>query len=70
MGDIRNAGGLLVNQYEYNWPPFGNGKGLSKGSYADGIKTFKEFLPNRLEEAWISSMKNLSVLIMPVALLL
>jgi 7,8-dihydropterin-6-yl-methyl-4-(beta-D-ribofuranosyl)aminobenzene 5'-phosphate synthase len=52
MGDIRNAGGLLVNQYDYNWPPFGNGKGLAKGSYADGIRTFKHLLPNRLEEAW------------------
>ena len=52
MGDIKNAGGLLVNQYDYNWPPFGNGKGLGKGSYEEGIKTIKHLLPNRLEEAW------------------
>ncbi len=52
MGDIKNAGGLLVNQYDYNWPPFGNGKGLGKGSYNDGIKKIKHLLPNRLEEAW------------------
>ena len=37
MGDIKGAGGLLVNQYEYNWPPFGDGSGLGKGSYAKGI---------------------------------
>ena len=52
MGDIKGAGGLLVNQYDYNWPPFGNGKGLGKGSYADGIAQIKHLLPNRLEEAW------------------
>lgn len=52
MGDIKKAGGLLVNQYDYNWPPFGNGKGLGKGSYEEGIKTIKHLLPNRLEEAW------------------
>jgi 7,8-dihydropterin-6-yl-methyl-4-(beta-D-ribofuranosyl)aminobenzene 5'-phosphate synthase len=52
MGDIKGAGGLLVNQYDYNWPPFGNGKGLGKGSYDDGIARIKDLLPNRLEEAW------------------
>lgn len=52
MSDIKNAGGLLVNQYDYNWPPFGNGKGLGKGSYAEGMAKIKEFLPDRLEEAW------------------
>ncbi len=52
MGDIRNAGGLLVNQYEFNWPPFGNGKGLANGSYEDGIAKIKHLLPNRLDEAW------------------
>jgi len=52
MGDIKGAGGLLVNQYEYNWPPFGNGKGLGKGSYQDGIKEIKHLLPDRLDEAW------------------
>jgi 7,8-dihydropterin-6-yl-methyl-4-(beta-D-ribofuranosyl)aminobenzene 5'-phosphate synthase len=52
MGDIRNAGGLLVNQYDFNWPPFGNGKGLAKGSYQDGIKNIKHLLPEKLDEAW------------------
>ena len=52
MGDIRNAGGLLVNQYEYNWPPFGNGRGLSKGSYEEGIKQIKHLLPKDLDKAW------------------
>ncbi len=58
MGDIKNAGGLLVNQYDYNWPPFGNGKGLGKGSYAEGIAKIKHLLPNRLEEAWDIIVKN------------
>ena len=52
MGDIKGAGGLLVNQYEYNWPPFGNGKGLGKGSYEEGIAQIKHLLPDRLDEAW------------------
>lgn len=52
MGDIKKAGGLLVNQYDYNWPPFGDGKGLGKGSYKSGVETIKHLLPNRLEEAW------------------
>ena len=52
MGDIKGAGGLLVNQYDYNWPPFGDGTGLGKGSYAKGIAKIKHLLPNRLEEAW------------------
>lgn len=52
MGDIKGAGGLLVNQYEYNWPPFGNGKGLGKGSYEEGIAQIKHLLPGRLDEAW------------------
>lgn len=52
MGDIKGAGGLLVNQYDYNWPPFGNGKGLGKGSYQDGIAKIKHLLPNKLDEAW------------------
>ncbi|MGM0655913.1 MAG: MBL fold metallo-hydrolase [Thermodesulfobacteriota bacterium] len=52
MNDIKNAGGLLVNQYDYNWPPFGDGKGLGKGSYDKGIKTIKHLLPDKLEEAW------------------
>lgn len=52
MGDIKGAGGLLVNQYDYNWPPFGNGKGLGKGSYEEGMAKIKHLLPNRLDEAW------------------
>lgn len=58
MNDIKGAGGLLVNQYDYNWPPFGNGKGLGKGSYDEGIKQIKHLLPNRLEEAWSIVEKN------------
>ena len=58
MGDIRNAGGLLVNQYDFNWPPFGNGKGLAKGSYKDGMKQIKHLLPGKLDEAWDIINKN------------
>lgn len=58
MGDIRNAGGLLVNQYDFNWPPFGNGKGLAKGSYKEGIDKIKHLLPNKLDEAWEIVEKN------------
>ena len=58
MGDIKNAGGLLVNQYDYNWPPFGNGKGLGKGSYEDGINMIKKYLPHDLETAWAITEKN------------
>ena len=52
MKDVTGAGGLLVDQYSFNWPPFGNGKGIGKGSYAEGIKQIKHLLPNKLEEAW------------------
>ena len=52
MGDIKGAGGLLVNQYDYNWPPFGDGTGLGKGSYKKGVKQIKHLLPGRLDEAW------------------
>ncbi len=58
MGDIKGAGGLLVNQYVYNWPPFGNGKGLAKGSYADGMAMIKEYIPHDLEKAWAIVEKN------------
>ncbi len=58
MGDIKGAGGLLVNQYDYNWPPFGNGNGLGKGSYDEGMAQIKHLLPNRLEEAWEIIEKN------------
>jgi 7,8-dihydropterin-6-yl-methyl-4-(beta-D-ribofuranosyl)aminobenzene 5'-phosphate synthase len=52
MGDIKGAGGLLVNQYDYNWPPFGDGSGLGKGSYEKGIAKIKHLLPDRIEQAW------------------
>jgi 7,8-dihydropterin-6-yl-methyl-4-(beta-D-ribofuranosyl)aminobenzene 5'-phosphate synthase len=52
MGDIKGAGGLLVNQYDYNWPPFGNGQGLGKGSYKEGMEKIKHLLPDRVDEAW------------------
>ncbi|MFO7817487.1 MAG: MBL fold metallo-hydrolase [Thermodesulfobacteriota bacterium] len=52
MEDIKGAGGLLVNQYDYNWPPFGNGKGLGKGSYEEGIAKIKHLLPDKVDEAW------------------
>ena len=57
MGDIKGAGGLLVNQYSYNWPPFGDGTGLGKGSYEKGIAKIKHLLPNNLEEAWAITEK-------------
>jgi 7,8-dihydropterin-6-yl-methyl-4-(beta-D-ribofuranosyl)aminobenzene 5'-phosphate synthase len=57
MGDIKGAGGLLVNQYEYNWPPFGDGSGLGKGSYQKGIAKIKHLLPNKLDEAWAVTEK-------------
>lgn len=52
MGDIKGAGGLLVNQYDFNWPPFGDGTGLAKGSYKNGIEKIKHLLPEKLDEAW------------------
>ncbi len=57
MGDIKGAGGLLVDQYSYNWPPFGNGEGLGKGSYKKGIEKIKHLLPNDLDEAWAVTEK-------------
>ncbi len=52
MQDVRGAGGLLVDQYTYNWGPLGNGKGVGKGTYQEGIARIKEYLPNKLEKAW------------------
>ena len=52
IGDIKKAGGLLVNQYSFNWPPFTDGGELAKGSYESSIAKIKEFLPDRLDEAW------------------
>jgi 7,8-dihydropterin-6-yl-methyl-4-(beta-D-ribofuranosyl)aminobenzene 5'-phosphate synthase len=57
MGDIKGAGGLLVNQYDYNWPPFGDGTGLGKGSYEKGIAKIKHLLPDRVDEAWTITEK-------------
>ncbi len=58
VGDIKGAGGTLVNQYTYNWPPFGDGSGLAKGSYEKGIAKIKHLLPDNLEEAWAITAKN------------
>jgi 7,8-dihydropterin-6-yl-methyl-4-(beta-D-ribofuranosyl)aminobenzene 5'-phosphate synthase len=59
MGDIKGAGGLLVNQYTYNWAPFAQPKGkLGKGSYEDGVKAIKAMLPGKLEDAWAYQMEN------------
>ncbi|MDY0276083.1 MAG: MBL fold metallo-hydrolase [Desulfomicrobium sp.] len=52
MKNVSGAGGLLVDQYTFNWAPFGNSKGIGKGNYADGIAKIKHLLPNKLEEAW------------------
>jgi hypothetical protein len=57
MGDIKGAGGLLVNQYSYNWPPFGDGTGLDKGTYESGVAKIRQCLPNNLEEAWAIAEK-------------
>lgn len=57
MNDIKGAGGLLVDQYSYNWPPFGDGTGLGKGSYEKGIAQIKHLLPNDLDEAWAITEK-------------
>lgn len=59
MGDIKGAGGLLVNQYTYNWAPFAERSGkLGKGSYEEGIKPIKAMLPGKLEDAWAFQMEN------------
>jgi 7,8-dihydropterin-6-yl-methyl-4-(beta-D-ribofuranosyl)aminobenzene 5'-phosphate synthase len=57
MGDIKKAGGLLVNQYSYNWPPFGDGTGLGKGSYEKGLAKIKHLIPHDLEAAWATTEK-------------
>lgn len=58
MEDIKKAGGLLVDQYTIGWGPFGNGKGVGKGSYEEGIGAIKKLLPNDLEEAWAIQEKK------------
>ena len=52
MNDVTGAGGLLVDQYTFNWAPFGNGKGPGKGTYEDGMKNIGPYLPKNLEKAW------------------
>ena len=53
MEDVTASGGLLVDQYTYNWAPFGNGKGAGKGTYADGLKTILPYIKKGdLQGAW------------------
>ena len=49
-----------MDQYLFNWPPFGNGKGLAKGSYQEGMEKIKHLLPDKVDEAW-EVTKGLSV---------
>ena len=58
MSNVRGAGGLLVDQYTFNWPPLGNGKGLGKGNYSEAIAKLKPYLPNKLEKAWEIAQEN------------
>lgn len=58
VGDLKDAGGLLVDQYTIGWAPFGNGKGPAKSSYDDGIAPIKAMLPNDLEAAWALQTKR------------
>ncbi|RAI44974.1 twin-arginine translocation signal domain-containing protein [Rhodoplanes roseus] len=57
MGDIQAAGGLLVNQYTIGWPPFGNGKGIARGSFESGLESIRKMIPGNLEEAWALQSK-------------
>ena len=60
MGEIRGAGGLLVNQYTYNWAPFADVKGkLGKRSFEAGVKNRQPYLAKGdLEGAWAFQMEN------------
>ncbi len=58
MEDIKKAGGLLVDHYTIGWGPFGNGKGVGKGSYDEGIANIKKLIPHDLEEAWAIQEKK------------
>ena len=59
MGDIKGAGGLLVNQYTYNWPPFARRQGPARqGQLREGRQEIKHFLPSNLEEAWAFQIEN------------
>lgn len=58
MEDVTAAGGLLVDQYTYNWPPFGNGKGAGKGTYKDGMAVIEPYLKKGdLKGAWEATKK-------------
>ena len=41
MQDVTASGGLLVDQYTYNWAPFGNGKGPGKGTYEGRYEKYR-----------------------------
>ncbi len=58
MEDIRGAGGLLVDQYTIGWPPFGNGKGVAKGSYAEGVASIAKMIPSDPVAAWAIQAKQ------------
>lgn len=58
MQDVTGVGGLLVDQYTFNWAPFGNNKGIGKGSYAEGMSTIKHLIPKNLNEAWATVKEN------------
>lgn len=58
IGDIKKAGGLLVDQYNFNWPPFCDGTGLGNGGYEAGMAKIKKWLPNDLDKAWAYIEEN------------
>ena len=59
MKNVTGAGGLLVDQYTYNWAPFGNGKGIGKGSYEEGIAKIKPYIQKGdLHGAWAVAKEN------------
>ena len=59
MTNVTGAGGLLVDQYTYNWAPFGNGKGIGKGTYQDGLAKIKPYIQKGdLHEAWAIAKEN------------
>ena len=58
MNDVTGAGGLLVDQYPFNRAPFGNGKGVGKGTFEEGLKRIKHLLPHKIDEAWAIAKEN------------
>lgn len=58
MKNVTGAGGLLVDQYTFNWAPFGNGKGVGKGTFEEGLKRIKHLLPHKIDEAWAIAKEN------------